>query len=297
MRYASYVLYRYAIFDGADDLVEHERHRKIVRSARGEGAPYRSRDPGAGDLNNYIMRYKSKTIEGEKASVFDVGYKIASRVENRWDETTDEFDLVKTTANDVVFTRVILIPKLGLAAVKDGSGDRLPARSGIGRTRSIIEFVTDYTFDYAKTAEFDDVERAMKLYRVVEFDFKVRPFNPHPKNPGDRLHELMQIAKVGSLRGHAEPSAAGGMKKEEEGLLDEVVGLSKSGYGRFNLKAETNTGAKIAFGQTRFTGDREKDEAASQRPRELKVSVPRDDVESREEAQVVKVIKELFGGG
>lgn len=297
MRYASYIFYRYYIYDEADDFVDHSQHRQIVRSAKGEGAPYRSKDPSAGDLNNYIMRYKSKKIEDESASVFDVGYKIASRVENRWNERDDEFELVDTPANDVVFTRVILVPKLGIAAVKDGSGDRLPARSGIARTRSIIEFLTDYSFEYSKTAEMDDVEKAMQLYRVVEFDFKVRPFNPHPKNPGDKLDELMNIAKVGSLRGHAEPSASEGMEKKEDGLLDEVVGLSKEGYGQFKLKAETPSGAKLTYGQPRFTGDRDKNEAASQRPRELKVSVPKNDSESREDAQVVKVMKELFGGG
>lgn len=295
MRYASYVFYRYSIFDEADDLVEASQHRKIIRSVKGLGAPYRSPDPAAGDLNNYIMRYRSKQIDHEDASVFDVGHSIDKRVENRWDRTNDEFEMVQTPANDTVFTRVIVIPRLGIAAVKDGSGpDRLPASSGMGRTRSIIQYLSDYTLSYEKTADMGDVERAMQKYRVVEFDFKVRPFNPHPKNPGEKLDEMMKAAQIGRFRGHAEPSSASGMKKAEDGLLDEVVGLSKAGYGQFRLKAETDSGAKITYGAPALNDDREKNEAAAHRPRELKVEVPRDDSENKEELSVVKVMKEIF---
>jgi hypothetical protein len=295
MRFSTYSFYRYVILDDADDVVASRKHRTIFDSVKGQGAPYRSPDPGQQDLNNYVMRYRRRNIDGEPASVFDVGFAIDKRVENRWDRANDEFTLVQTSANDTVFTRAIVVPRLGIAAVKEGSPpDRLPARSGIARLKAIIRYLSDYQFEYQKTAELQDVERAMLRYRVVEFDFKVRPFNPHPRNPGERLHEMMQAAKVGRLRGHAEPSAASGMKKTEDGLLDEVVGLSKAGYGQFRLKAETKSGAKITYGAPRMEDDRDKNEAAARRPRELKVEVPKSDSETKEELAVVRVMKEIF---
>lgn len=236
------------------------------------------------------------SLLGELALVFDVGYVIKSRVEHRWNQRRDEYDMVDVEADDTVFTRLVAVPRLRIVAAKDGSGDRLPAPSAMARLRSIIETNSEYDFQYERTARQDDVEAAVARLRLTEFTFEVRPFNPHPKNPGEKLDELLKVAHVQRFKGKAEAAPAARMSSADEGLISEAMGLSRAGYGQYSLKGETPGGALVSYAKPTFSSDREKNEAAAARPRALKVTVPRDDPDMTEEEYVVGVIKELFDG-
>lgn len=295
MRPVPYVLFRYHLWDEADDRVSWKQHREIIASVKGLPSPRKLGDTERKNFNNYAVRIRPENIHGELVVIFDVGFRIDSRVEHRWNERTDEFDMVDVDADDMIFTRVVAVPRFGIISAKDGSGDRLSAGGAMARLRAILQTHTEYEFQYERTASEADVEAAIKKLSILEFAFQVRPFNPHPKNPGDKLDEIMKIAKVGKFRGKAEAGVQG-MTAAEGGLVAEAVGLAKEGYGQYSVKGRTQGGAVVTYDKPPFSSDREKNDAAADRPRALKVAVPRDDPDMTEEEYVVKVILELFGG-
>jgi hypothetical protein len=217
------------------------------------------------------------------------------RVERRWNEEEDEYQIVPVTADDLIFTSFIALPRLGVIAARDGTTNQLSALSGMGRLRSIMATHSDYVFRYSRSAEPADVDRAMASLRLTEFSFDVRPFNPHPRNPGEKLDALMKEAGVARFRGKAQPANTSSMKPDDDGIIAEAVGLARAGYGQFALKAETETGAKLSYGKPPFEHDRERSAAAAERPRMLKVAVPHDDPDMTEQEHVVSVMLELFG--
>lgn len=293
MRAANYVLYRYELIDEDDDVVGARAHPEILTGVAGKPASYRSEDVAAARKNT-LMRLRHENMLGELVLTFDVGYKITDRLERRWNAAKDEYDRISVSADDLTYTSFVLIPRLGVVAARDGYADQLTASSGMGRLRSIVENVSEFWFRYSKSANPADVDRAMRTLRMTEFTFDVRPFNPHPSVPGDKLDELMNQAGVGRFRGKAEPSSTKPMKADDEGLVAEAVGLSRAGYGQFSLKAETSSGAKLSYGKPPFQQDRQRSAAAAERPRILKVAVPYDDPDMTEHEHVVSVMLELF---
>jgi hypothetical protein len=294
MRAANYLLFRYELRDEDDHTVGGRAHDGIFEDVKGKPAGYRSED-AISARTNVLMRLRKDNIIGEYALTFDVGYKITDRVEKRWNEATDEYDFVPVGANDLMFTSFVALPRFGVVAVRDGSSDQLSALSGIGRLRSIVAAHSDHILRYSRSAEAADVDRAMQTLRLTEFSFDVRPFNPHPRNPGEKLHELMKEAGVGRFKGKAQPTSTTPMKPDEDGIIAEAVGLARAGYGQFALKAETATGAKLSYGKPPFQQDKARSAAVAERPRMLKVAVPHDDPDMTEQEHVVSVMLELFG--
>lgn len=295
MRPVPYVLFRYHLWDEADDRVPWKNQFEIIESVRGKASPRKLGDTERKNFNNYVMRVRKEHIENELVITFDVGYRITTRVELRWNRRKDEYDMVDVEADDTVHTRVVMVPRLGIMGVKDASGDNLSAGGAMARLRTIIDTHTDCELAYARTASEEDVEAAISKLSILEFKFEVRPFNPHPSAPGEKLDELLKVAGVGRFKGTAEARGKH-MTNAEGGLVNEAVGLSNKRYGQYSVKGKTSSGAVVTYDKPPFSTDRDKTEAAAERPRALKVAVPRDDPDIAEVEYVVKVILELFSG-
>ena len=294
MKTANYILFRYKLIDEDDGDVGAADHPNSFEAVRGKPTSYRSEDVEAA-RTNVLMRFRRENFDGEFTLTFDVGHRIIQRVESRYDDDADEYDMVTVGANDTVFTSFVVLPRLSVLAVKDGHGNRLSASSGMGRLRAIFASHSDSEFRYSRTADPDDIDRAIRSLRITEFSFDVRPFNPHPSSPGEQLDRLMKEAGVGRFKGKAQPSPTKAMKAEDDGLLAEAIGLSRAGYGQFALKGQTPSGAKLSYSQPALDMDKERNAAAAERPRALKVSVPIDDPDMTEQEHVVSVLQELFG--
>lgn len=293
---ASWDFYRYAILDEYDETILHSRHTNVLSAVKGIGAPYRVREPKVADLNNFLMELREEEIEDEGCSVFIVGHTIDIRVEHRYNVESDRVELAEVPANDMRFTNIILVPRLRIVAAKQGSGDRLASNSGIGRLRAIVEYNSQYSFNYERTASHDDVMTAMQNLLLEEFTFDVRPFNPHPSLPGQQLHELMKKAKAGRLSAKAYPETGSGMKNDPEGIVAEAVGLSKKGYGQFGIAGRTTSGAYLTYQKHRHQGHAEKDISQQEKPTNIRISVPTDGDHVTEHQYVVRTMKELFDG-
>ena len=293
---STWVYFRYTMFDEYDDVIGAREHAQILEEVKGLPAPYRNRDPAPKDINNILMQLRHEQVDGEKCSLFVIGYKISDRVERRYNEREDRVDLESAPADDMRVTGLIMVPRLRMIAVRDGSGERLSAVSGAGRLRAVIEYNLDCGFNFERTSSHDDVVRAMANLALEEFTFEVRPFNPHPTNPGQKLHDLMKPNEIGNLKAKATPAAGGAMHSGTEGLIPEATGMSEKGYGQFGLVGRTESGAQIKFQKPRFVGETAKDVDQQEKPTALRVTVPVDDGEMTEYEYVVHTMKELFDG-
>lgn len=291
---ASWVYFRYVMLDEYEDVIAAREHARILDEIKGLPAPYRNSDPAPKDINNLVMELRHQDIRGEKCSVFAVGYNIGTRVERRYNRRADRVDLREAPADDMRLTSVIMVPRLRMVAARDGSGERLSALSGVGRLRAIIEHNTGCSFKFERTASHDDVIRAMANLELEEFTFEVRPFNPHPAIPGQKLHDLMKPNGIGKLSAKAIPEAGNSMNSGPEGLIPEATGMSARGYGQFGLKGRTETGAEIKFQKPKFVGDKAKDVDQQEKPTALRVTVPIDDDDMNEYEYVVQTMRELF---
>lgn len=291
---ASWVYFRYQILDQYDELLPAREHPTLLESVRGKPAPYRKADPEPHDLNNYVMQLRSEQIRGEACEVFSVGHSIESRLERRYNRAEDRVEVRSVEADDMRLTTIIMVPRLGMIAVKDGSGDRLNAVSGAGRLGAVLKFNTKCDFKFERTSSHEDVVHAMESLQLEEFTFEVRPFNPHPSNPGQQLHEMLSRNGIGKLKAQALPSTGSAMNSEPEGLISEATGLSGRGYGQFGLTGRTPSGAQIKFKKPPMVGDTGKDIEQQEKPTALRVTVPVDEGEFSEYEHVVQTMRDLF---
>lgn len=293
MRPAAYSFVRYIIFDEADERVPADKHGRLVKKVAEQPVPHRKRDPKPADFDTLIFRAKTKTLCDEPVVLFDVGKHITSRVEHRLKD--GDLNLVSVAADDMQWTRVAMVPRLGIAGIRDGSSDSLSAQSAASRIQSIFRQTIEYDFSHEQTGKPEDVRRAIERLGLTDFAFTVVPFNPHPRNPGAKLDELMKASKIGRLKAEATPKASGLMEASSDGLISEAMGLAESGYGQLGFKGVVkSSGSRVSYRKPKLEDTREKNLARRQEPSEMRASIPRNDAKRSEDEHVVMTILEMF---
>jgi hypothetical protein len=291
---SNYAVFRYQIFDDAD-AIDLSSHFDAFDDLKGKPAPYRIRDPEGHDFKNFIFDLQKLEIDGVEFFSFGVGYQITERPEQQYDDRTEKISLVMRDANDMRYTRGVFVPAIGASAFKDGSGNQLNASGGIGRVKAIFESHSEMEFHSELTASKTDVASAIKNLDLVEMKFTVRPFNPHPSNPGIELDKLLRTANVGKLTATAKPFDGGNLSPSDGGLVSEAQGLVEKGYGQSGITANTSDGATVKYKPKPFSGDKEKDQATEEKPRLLHVSVEKEPGnEPAEEKRIVSALIEIF---
>ena len=291
---SNYAVFKYNVFDG-DDQTSSDTHFSYFDDIKGQAAPYRLKDPETHDFKNFVFDLKKFDAEDLSFFTFGVGYQITERPEQQFDPQTEKIRMVMRDANDMRYTRGIIVPSIGASAFKDGSGNQLAASGGAGRVKAIFETHSELEFRYEVTASKEDVAAAISNLSLVEMKFTVRPFNPHPSNPGIELDKLLRTAKVGKLTATAKPADGGALSPDDGGLVSEAQGLVEKGYGQSGLTANTEDGATVRYKPRSFSGDKEKDQAVAEKPRQLHITVekmPGD--EASEEKRIAKALTEIF---
>jgi len=295
MRPAAYSFIRYEITDQYDEPITSSQHGDILKLVDQVEVPHRKRDPQKSDFDTFVFNPESKKVKAEPVVAFNIGKRITSRIEHRL--KNGQIEMVSVPADDIHWSRVVMVPRLSIAAVRDGSGDRLAARSAISRVRSVFRHALNYEFLSEQTGNPQDVDRALSRLGLTDFAFTVVPFNPHPRVPGDRLDELLQESNVGRLRADAKPKPGGLMNSEGDGILKEVRGLSEAGYGQFGFKGLTKeAGSEVTYKKPKFESTKEENIERRRRPTEMRASIPSGDEKHSEEEQVVMTILELYDG-
>lgn len=295
MRPAPYTFIRYQILDDTDERVSDNKHFRVLDRLKEVKVPHRKREPTPADYDTFLFRVKQITVEEEKAIIFDVAKHITIRMEHR--VVDGDLQLFNVGADDTQWTRVVMVPRLGVAGVRDGSGEQyLSATSAISRLQSIFRHALEYEFLYEQTGRPDDVSRAVERLGLTDFSFTVKPFNPHPRTPGLKLHDLMEASNVGRLKADATPKYGSEMDASaDEGIIQEALGLAESGYGQFGFRGRIRkTGSEVSYKKPKFENTREANLARRNKPAEMRALVSRTDSHS-EEDQVVMTIVELYG--
>jgi hypothetical protein len=140
----------------------------------------------------------------------------------------------------------------------------------------------------------DDAQKALETWKLDEFSFTVRPFNPTVRKMGEKMHELLISDEIGTLQAVARPIQGKDMKDSHEGLIAEAKGLTDAGYGQFGAKGTTPHGLRASLSKPKFTMNKEENKEAQAQNRTLKVYMPKADSADEEEAAIVKALLDLY---
>ena len=291
----SYAFIRYNIVDENDRIIEANTHGDLIRQLENQHAPHRNPMQQPPDYDTFIMQVEVLNLSAEDVILFDIARHIKNRVEHRYNPNAKKLNMVSTNADDTQWTRVVLVPRLNIAGIRNGTGDnKFSARSGVARIKSVVRHITGGDFRHEEAGKPEDMDEAIKRLNLTDFNFTVIPFNPHPSNPGQKLHDLLEASSVGRLRGDAKPKGLT-MEVENDGLLDDVIGMSQKGYGQYGFEGRTDSGAEIAYKKPTMHQDKQKNLAERRKPMEMRAHVQQGNASRREEENVVKAIVELYG--
>jgi hypothetical protein len=202
----------------------------------------------------------------------------------------------EVATDEIRHTKFIALPLLSVLAVDASGGDRaLGASSAVGRFSAIVETLIDdasVEVNFAGTPE--DARKALESWKLDEFSFTVRPFNPTPRKLGEKMHELLLSDRVGTLQAVARPMPGEDMRDSHEGLISEATGLSDAGYGQYGARGTTPDGLQAKLTKPKFTLDKEKNKIAQSHNRTLKVYIPKGDSPDAEESAIVKALVDLY---
>jgi hypothetical protein len=296
-RPTAYLFCRYLILDD-DDPITPEEEWAIIQEIKGQPIAYRVRDPKPDDLDTFLMRPRRKQIAGRTVHTWEVAQDVRFRERSRYDKRVDEITDETVETEEIRHTKFIAVPSLQVFAVDDSISERtLGAKSAVSRFSAIVEHLvpdSDVRVNFAGTSA--DAQKALETWKLDQFSFTVRPFNPTPRKLGEQIHELMVKDHVGTLRAIATPIEGGqDMKDSHQGLIAEAKGLTEAGYGQYGATGTTPDGLRASLSKPKFTMDKEKNKQAQAQNSTLKVYIPKGSNVEEDEAAIVKALLDLYG--
>ncbi|MCJ2093221.1 hypothetical protein MKK67_12075 [Methylobacterium sp. J-072] len=291
-----YVMCRYEMTINDNPLSAREQYQ-ILQRIRGTLVVHRKADPGPDDADTLIMRPKRLVVSGRDVLTWDVGQQLTGRSEAYYDSDTDEVHRRWSDGDAVRYASFVAVPSLGALAVNDRTGEiHLGSAAGIARMKTIFRnAVEGGDIAITQAATHADARRAVDTWTLDRFDFAVRPFNPHPRDPGRMLSEIMARDNIGALQGRAVPAAGKEMRKTDGGYIEEAVGLADAGYGQYGMRGRTPEGREVALKKPRFDLDKERNENIQAGPQQLRVFLESHDDETDEFKEAAAALIEFYG--
>jgi hypothetical protein len=229
-------------------------------------------------LDSLVMRPREFSLDGHRALAWSVGRRIGTRVSAEYDPGKDRLEF--NTVNDagIQYADFLAIPELGVLAVDDRAGDtHLGGKAAIGRFRSIFSHIPHGFFDIELTTNTDDVHRALEHWRITEFSFVVRPYNPHPTSDMMKdFSDAMSREKIARLSGTARSGEGQYLDPKQEGQMAAAIELADAGYGQYGVKGTTPDGHEAQIKQPTFNEERSKNQKKQDQPRELRIIIQTD---------------------
>lgn len=291
-----YLFCRYLITENETGITSDDEWR-MLEEVRGRPIAYRVREPNESDMDTFLMRPRAKIVSSYKVHTWEIAQDVKFRERMRYDRRTDEVAEEMVETDEIRMTKFIAIPRLGVFAVEDALSERsLGAKSAVARFRSILEQLiddVDVTVNFAGTPQ--DAQRALDTWKLEQFSFTVRPFNPTVRKLGEKIHELMTSDHVGMLRAVATPIDGEDMRDSHEGIISEAKGLTEAGYGQYGAIGTTPDGLRASLSKPTFSMDKNKNIKAQAQARTLKVYIPKGDSAEEDEHGIVKALLDLYG--
>lgn len=225
-----------------------------------------------------IFRARSMTVDGERIIAWSVGRRIGTRVTVQPGADGSTLDLREVPDQGVHYSDFVAVPRLGVMAVDDRSGDpHLGGKAAIKRFQAIFEHVDGGEAVVLLTTTSADVQRALRQWELTEFSFVVRPANPHP--PGDLSRELSEEFRkdgIGRERGSFRPLPGQRMRPSEDGPIAAVRELADDGYGQYAFKGVTPDGHSAQIKAPKFEETKAKNQQRQAEPREMRIVIELD---------------------
>lgn len=289
------VLARYVFASKAGALSRAEQAGALATLKEAPPIHYRVKDPQPDDRNTYIIAPTAGTRKGEEYLSWQVCRDINQRPVRRVDRDTQTvaFDFEHT--DDCQLARIVALPRLGVLAVEDSTGEgHLGGWSALGRFSAIVAaYLTDASFEANPAGSPQDLRRAIETWDLDKFAFQARPFNPHPSNPGEALSDLLEKDGIGDLRAIALPKPGAHIHPKDSGLVKEAMGLADKGYATYGATGRTPSGAEAIVKKQAFSYDRQTNMSRLAGPQQLRVYVTAEKDEDRVK-QIVDVLIEFF---
>lgn len=290
----TYLFYRYELFIGNAKL-DSKAQLVALKEMQGNFLPHTAKAAKEGMYDSILMRPRSFTMDdGGMAVTFSVGQRIGNRAIVTYNKKDDEIERDHTTDNSLRYADFIAVPKIGVFAVSERSGDEyLPGSTAANRFRSIFRWQDDVDADAQVWAAADhtDVQRALDNWVLSTFSFTVRPSNPHP--PGveaKALEDVLKARNVARSKGTWEAPEGDSIKPDAE--MRGIIDLTDHGYGQIALKGETE-GVQAEIKKQPFSEDKNKNINSLEQPREMRIKI---DAEGLSETALKKRIAATLVG-
>ena len=226
-------------------------------------------------FDSVVMRPRRFEVDGDIILSWSIGQKINQRVAAEYDEEQDQLYLIGQDDSSLRYADFVAVPRLGVLAVDDRSGDyRLGGKSAIRRFQSVYRNLEDGRADIELNTLKEDVDRALENWELTEFTFVARPYNPHP--PGDlseALSEQFKADGIGLYRASAKPAEGRRMQPKDDGHIAAARELADAGYGQYSVAGYTGDGHRAKIKQPRFEEEVQKNMKRQEEPRELRVYI------------------------
>jgi hypothetical protein len=290
-----YLFCRYQLIADGSALSAAEEF-DLLKKMRGQRIAHRIRDAQPDDADTYLVKPREKLIAGRRVHTWEIAQDRKTRERTKYDQVKDETTDETVRTDEIRHTKFLAVPSLSALAVDDRISERsLGARSAVSRFVGIVEKIGKIEANITFAGTSQDVQRALDTWTLDQFSFTVRPFNPTPSKPGDKMHELLAKDNVGVMRAVTFPDTEHNMRDSHHGIISEAKGLSDAGYGQIGASGTTPSGLKATINKPKFETDREKNKQHQAQNRTMKVYIDAAESTDDEERALVKALIDLYG--
>lgn len=241
-----YSFYNYKISNNSYILSARDQW-SLLNDCLGKEVPYRKSTDSRAFYDTSIITPGRTSITTQKYNTLDVLFfsiarHIDTRKANKYDKINDKLAYTDVPTDEYIVGDIILLPHVHLLAASDRTTQEyLNASSTTRRFVSIVKFLKKYDIKILPASSKNYIKTALATWKINEFSFTARPFNPSVRTPGDRLHELL-VQDNAKVVGKAKPNKGEQLIVSDEGWINEVTGLADRGYGEYGAVGTTEKG-------------------------------------------------------
>ena len=294
MTQTPYLFCRYTLSIDDENLSPYEQ-APVLHSLKGKLCSHRKPSPTAEDHDTRLIVPRDRTVKSKLIISWYVDLQVFARTQYTYDDANDKLLERQGDVKEDRVTKFIALPELGVVAIDDSSSERnIGGLAAAGRFKSVFRSVPGGKAQIDFSGSNADVERALRTWGLYRVDYSLRPFNPTPRSPGDKLDALLKADKAAKIQGSVVAHQGGRMHYSEDGFLAQAWGLAAAGYGQLGVRGETPQGLEAAFRKPTFNEERSKNIAQQEKPRQLRVFIPDHPEEAQQEEEVVKALLEFY---